>query len=136
MTLILNIIGVLIYGLIILFSASWYISANVYQNAYFFLLKQSVWIVTGLVLLFVLSKIDYKKWKEFASWLLGIATVFLIAVLFIGIPICGAKRWLYIGSIGFQTGELAKFVFVIFLALYFSNLSEEKKNFLRTFLYP
>ena len=136
MIFVLTIVGLLIYGLGILFSSSWYIASNIHQNAYFFLIKQSIWTALGLFLMFILSKIDYKKWKKVAIWLLGVAVISLIAVQFVGIPVSGTRRWFRIGVIGFQTGELAKFAFMLFLATYFSNLSEEKKNFLKTFLYP
>jgi len=131
MIFVLTIVGLLIYGLGILFSSSWYIASNIHQNAYFFLIKQSIWTALGLFLMFILSKIDYKKWKKVAIWLLGVAVISLIAVQFVGIPVSGTRRWFRIGVIGFQTGELAKFAFMLFLATYFSNLSEEKEKLLK-----
>ncbi|MFQ5926996.1 MAG: FtsW/RodA/SpoVE family cell cycle protein, partial [Terriglobia bacterium] len=85
-------------------------------------LRQLLWIGLGLALLFILARIDYHTWLDQAAWLYLAALASLIAVLFVGKELFGARRWLEIGGINFQVSEVTKLVIIIGLARYLSEV--------------
>lgn len=103
-------------GMIMLLSASYfYAFYNENGDSLFYFKKQLVFLMIGLVALFVVSKIDYKYLKLFGLLGMGLAFVFLILVLVV--PQEGdIKRWFQIGPIGFQPSEFAKFTMIMVLA--------------------
>ena len=92
-----------------------------------------LWIGGGIVIAFVVSKLDYKKLYNFALPLL-LVTYFLLPLVFapfIGMELKGANRWIDFKFLVFQPSELLK----ISLALYLSAwLSNKEKNRLIAFL--
>lgn len=116
------------FGLIMVFSAS---SASAFYNfndSYYFVKKQLMWAGIGIIFMFIMSNINYKKLRPLALPTLLISIFFLVAVLIVGIDINGARRWLGVGDIAsFQPSEVAKLAIIIFFA---SSLSKRKdKNF-------
>jgi len=93
-----------------------------------FALKQAVGIGIGLVILIIISLIDY-KWILKYYWLMYIADIFLlILVLVFGIPINFAKRWIDFGFVQIQPSEISK----IFLILILAKVISMYKNRLNT----
>jgi rod shape determining protein RodA len=84
--------------------------------------RQIVFIVVGLVLMFILSKIDYHRLLDWAPWAYGVCLVSLIAVRLVGHKALGARRWIQIGPMQFQPSEWAKLVLILIVARYFANL--------------
>lgn len=76
-------------------------------------LRQLLWFGIGLVALFVVASIDYKKLVRIAPiiYLLGLAA--LAAVFVLGRTVSGARRWIVIGSVSVQPSELFKIAFVL-----------------------
>ncbi len=111
------VIMLLAYGLIMVFSAS---SASAYYrmgDSLYFIKRQFIWAVLGLVFMYVISRIPYKVYYKLTLPILGAAVVLLILVLTpLGIELNGAQRWLGFGPFTFQPSELAKFALIIFLA--------------------
>lgn len=66
--------------------------------------------------MFLMMKLDYHRLLKMALPLYGLLLLLLAAVFVVGTASHGQKRWIYIGSIGFQPSEFAKFVLIIFLA--------------------
>lgn len=79
-------------------------------------LRQALALVLGLVGFFFFSTLDYRSFKKSASWLYSAAVLLLIAVLFIGVTVKGATRWLPLGVFNFQPAELSKFALIVILA--------------------
>ncbi len=86
--------------------------------------KQFIWIVTGLVLAFLIMLSDPSFFSVFSFPLYWITIVSLIAVRFVGRDIAGSHSWFRIGEIGIQPAELGIFAINLGLAKYLSN---EKK---------
>lgn len=84
--------------------------------------KQILWVVTGLVAMFVFSKIDYHKMIDFIPWVYGACLLALVAVLVVGQKVLGARRWIKIGPMHFQPSEWVKLVMILAVARYFANL--------------
>ncbi len=110
------VLSLLAFGLVMLFSASseW---AREYDNdAYFYVKKQGIFAILGIVVMFVLANINYKLYEKFVLLILGGVVMLNVAVLFIGQTVKGGQRWINLGFTSFQPSELAKFALVIFFA--------------------
>ena len=107
-------------GLVMLFSASYAYSYEYYNNSYRFILKQASLGAVGVVLMLIISKIDYHILRKFSLLVFVITIVMLIALLAMPPMVKGmdVKRWMIIGPINFQPSEVAKFAII----LLFSNL--------------
>ncbi len=122
------IICLLAIGILMVFSASSVSAYNQYNNAYYFLQRQAIWVSLGLVVMFRVSKIPYWKLKKYAAYgyLFGLAA--LVLVLVIGKTINGAKSWVYLGPANFQPSELIKTLAVLELARILSNKQKKIKS--------
>ncbi len=102
-------------GLVMLFSASYAYSYENYGNSYKFIVRQALFAVIGVGLMFFTSKINYHVWRR-VSWLIFIGTTLLLFVLLIVPPMVSGmdvKRWFAIGPVSFQPSEIAKFAIVV-----------------------
>lgn len=127
----LIILGLGIFGCIMVYSASSYVAEYRYDNPYFYLTKQIVGVALGAVAMFVFSKINYQKLKKF-KWAGIIISIILLALVFIpviGVENYGARRWINLGFFTIQPSEFAKFAFVLFAAAYLSENYEKVGKF-------
>lgn len=85
-------------------------------SAYGHLIRQGVYLALGLAPAIFVYKKDYHMWKKWSVRLLLITAVLLIAVLFAGIVVNGARRWLGAGGFTFQPSEIAKLAIILFTA--------------------
>jgi len=91
--------------------------------------KQVYWIVGGMVLMFVMSLIDYHVLLEKIHWFYIASIVSLVAVLVIGKKYLGARRWVQMpGGQHFQPSEWVKLVLILALAKYFADLHREEAS--------
>ncbi len=132
-TLILTLIGV-----VMVFSASAVVAGNRFHDPWYFLKRQVAWLGAGLLVMHLISKIDYTIWKKLAIPLLFGTTVLLVLVLVpsLGNVAKGARRWLHLGPINIQPAELSKFVAVIYVAAYLSKKQDQITQFARGLLPP
>ena len=113
------------FGLGMVFSASYYYSINNYDNPFYYLIRDGVWVVLGLVLMWIGTIVDYRKYWGWYIVVLGVMILLLIVVLTpIGIEVNGARRWLGVGSLTIMPGELVKMGLILFIARYFSEKPE------------
>ncbi len=111
------------YGVVCVFSASYYNAEVQYGDALFFFKKQLAGFVLGLGAIAAVSFLDYRKIEKCGLPAL-IASLLLLALVFVpgvGKTNYGATRWLEIGPISVQPSEIAKYAFVLFTARYFSK---------------
>jgi len=88
--------------------------------------KQIVWTLAGLVLFWIVSKIDYPTLLGQAYLMYGLGVTGLIAIFFIGTRVFGSRRWIPLpGGFQFQVSEFIKVVLVLLIARY---LTELKRN--------
>jgi rod shape determining protein RodA len=88
---------------------------------------QILWILGGLVAMFVMSIIDYHKLLSAIYWIYGFCLVSLVAVLAVGTRVNGGKRWIKLpGGAHFQPSEWVKLVLIVLVARYFTNLSSRE----------
>jgi cell division protein FtsW len=114
--LLLVIVALLVFGLIMLFSASWDFSLDVYQNPMKMFNRQLLWMAIGIVVAMVLTRIDYHYWRKLAVPAMVLTILLLISVLIISEIRFNAKRAFIEGSV--QPSELAKLVTIIYLTVW------------------
>src|SRR5579863_1925422 len=84
--------------------------------------KQIGFLAVGVVLMFVISLVDYHALVDAVPWLYGIFLTLLIAVPIVGTRVLGAKRWIKLpGGIHFQPSEWMKLVLILAVARFFWN---------------
>jgi len=121
--------ALLTFGVIMLCSTSSFYAKDRFGDAYFIFKRQVVWLGIGLTAFAITANIDYRKYRQFAWPILGVAAVLLVSVLVFGHVRNGAKRWLVFGSLmSFQPSELAKFALVIFLAFWLEKMHRTLKK--------
>ena len=114
--LVLVTLGLVAFGLVMVYSAS---SARALLSAdapSYYLKRQAIYAVMGLVALVVLSRFDFHRLRHATQPLLAVTFVLLVAVLAIGTAVNGARRWSPIGFMNFQPSELAKLVLALWTA--------------------
>lgn len=123
--------GLEIFGVIMVFSASYYQSISDYGMPYYYLIRSSVWAVIGFGVMLGLANLDYKYYQKAAPWILGISIFLLVLLLIphVGTSINGAVRWIKLGPITIMPGELAKLAAIIFVAWFLSNEPRRIRSF-------
>ncbi len=120
----------LVVGLIMLFSASYPYAYSYFDDSYYFIKKQVIFAVIGIVGMLAVSKINVHFWKKFA-WPLYIganALLVLLLALPIQVPDSNVKRWLKIAGITFQPSEIAKFAVILLMAKLISKYYSQMKT--------
>lgn len=90
--------------------------------------KQVVFIIVGLVLMFVLAFTDFYFLKSLNKYLYILAALVLVAVLFFGSTIRGTRGWFDLGGFNFQPVEFVKIALLLYLSSYFSDLATNIKT--------
>lgn len=128
---ILLVLGLVIFGCIMVYSASCYSAEYRYKNQFFFLYKQLFGVALGIFALVFFSLFDYHLLKKFRYWILGVSVILLILVFVpgFGVQSYGANRWVNLLGISIQPSEIAKFALVLFLAYYLSEKHDKIKTF-------
>jgi cell division protein FtsW len=106
----------IIFGLIMMFSASWDYSLTQYGAPTYMFQRQAMWLGIGLVAAGVLAVVDYHRLRKYIVPAMVVTVALLLAVLFINEIRLGAKRSLYEGS--YQPSELAKLVTIVYLSVW------------------
>jgi rod shape determining protein RodA len=92
--------------------------------------RQLYWISAGLVLMFILSVVNYQVLLENVPWMYGIAIVSLLSVLVFGRRYLGARRWILLpGGSHFQPSEWVKLILILAIAKYFADYDEHELPF-------
>ncbi len=114
--------GLSLFGAAMVYSASAMIALKESQSQFTYFYKQFGFTLVGLALMFIVSKIDYRRYQStwFVYGFLGLTVVLLIAVF--GFPsINGARRWIRFGGLSFQPSEMAKIALPVFLAFFLTR---------------
>lgn len=124
-------IFLVLFGVVIVYSASYYFARRTYNNQYFYLIKQLIGFILGFFFLNVLRNIDYNKLKKFGLISVIVSAILLILVFIpgLGVENYGARRWINLPGFTLQPSEIAKFSFVLFASQYLSKNYKEIKNF-------
>ena len=117
-SLIFIVLFLVVFGLIMIYSASAYSAVRSGEKANFYLMKQLQATLVGLVVMIVISKIDYHRFRKYAWPAYFISLVLIVLVLTpLGMTINGARRWLNLG-LALQPAEVAKLGMILFFSAY------------------
>lgn len=120
----------LMIGLVMMFSASYaYAYYKDGQDAFFYIKKQALFAVVGVIGMLVMSRIDYHWLHKIAYPVLGITYMLLVIVLILPGNDKDIHRWIVLGPINFQPSEIAKFAVVLVFAHLISQNYSKMKSF-------
>src|SRR2546428_5467151 len=121
--LILVTLALVAFGLVMVYSATSAAAAVGGRDPIYYLKRQAVFAVLGLIGLIVATRTSYRALRGLGPSLL-VGSLFLLAcVLVIGERVNGARRWIAVGPATFQPSELAKLALVIWAAAYLARRS-------------
>jgi cell division protein FtsW len=103
-------------GLVMVMSASSVVALDVYGSSWYFVGRQAAWAAAGTVVLVLVARVDYHRWRRLGGPLVWVSLVLLALVLVIGTGANGATRWLGNGQLSFQPSELAKLALLLWVA--------------------
>ena len=117
-----------LFGLVMIYSTSSYMANIEYGDGAYYFKRQFIFMLIGLVFMYLLSRYRYQRFKRFALLIAILQIVLLVLVLIVGTSVNGSTRWIYIGPIGFQPSEIAKLTLIIYSAAMCSDHPELTKN--------
>ena len=123
-------LALVIIGILFIYSSGMSSTGEIVSNEY---IKQIIWGIIGLVLLFAVLATDYTFFRNISLYLYGFSILVLIFTLIFGRTVNGAKSWLGIGEFGIQPSEFTKITTILFLAWYYESHEKEITQF-RTFI--
>ena len=121
--LLISVLLISIFGIIMIYSASYVWAEYKFDDPFKFVKNQGIFFIVGVVLMIIVSKINYYKYYEKSNILLIGCLILLILVLIPGIGTVrnGSRSWFGIGSFGIQPSEFTKLALIIFTSKYLVN---------------
>ncbi|EKD77867.1 MAG: hypothetical protein ACD_42C00142G0002 [uncultured bacterium] len=128
----------IIFGLLMVSSASMVISDRIYHEPFHYLLRQFIFLVSGVGIAWVMTRIPLSAWEEMSFILLLLSFALLIVVLMPGIGrvVNGSRRWIHLGFISLQVSELVKLMAILYMAGFLQRHINEVQTRLSGFLKP
>lgn len=117
------------FGIVMVYSASAVYARQKFGSSTYFLERCLLWNLMGLCAMGVTSRLDYSVYKKYVYPFLGLGIGLLLAVLFAGVRINGAKRWFHLFGVSFQPAELAKLSLIMYLSYSLSKKAEKVRLF-------
>ncbi|HLZ28063.1 MAG TPA: putative lipid II flippase FtsW [Chloroflexota bacterium] len=129
-------IALLVLGSLMVYSASFVVAHNEFNDDAYFLNRQLLWIAVGGLGLLVAMRIDYRRWRALSLPIMFVCIGLLVLVLVpgIGSTSYGAVRWLKLGGIQVQPSEIAKLALVLYLADWLSRRGSVVGGFVKGLL--
>lgn len=138
MFLTLTVLALALFGTVMVFSAGYAYAYARYDDGFYFIKRQVIWLILGLIAMYAVSHIKPVFFEGVTPIIYIITLILLLLVLVIGMVGNGAKRWISIGPLTIQPSEIAKIAIILILAKYFSDYEKpalEKKNKRTIFTY-
>ena len=133
------IVGLLAWGLVMVYSASIALPDNPRMARYtstYFMVRHLMWIGLGTLAALVTFQVPMRAWERISPWFFIVSLGLLITVLVpgIGSVVNGARRWISLGAIGFQPSEVAKLAMLMYASGYMVRRMDVKQDFIRAVL--
>jgi len=138
-SLIWVVIGLLAWGLVMVYSASIAMADNPRFGKilpYHFAMRHAISLGVGFVAALLAFQVPMQRWEKLAPGIFLLALVLLVIVLIphVGVTVNGSRRWLSLGVMNFQPSELAKFAVLLYAADYMVRRMDVKERFFRAVL--
>jgi cell division protein FtsW len=128
-------IGLALFGVVMVYSASAVMALRDNGNQYHYVIKQGTWTAVGLFVMIVAIQFDYTRLKDRRIvYGLLLLTVLMLMAVFAFSPINGARRWMKFPGFRMQPSELAKLSLTIFLAYFLEKRAGQERSFWGTFV--
>lgn len=136
--LLILIFSLVILGMFMVYSSSHIWSEYKYGDSFFYVKRQMIFAVAGIICMFIIGYIPYITWKRYMHYILAACYILLIVVLIPGIGIVrgGAQSWIGIGAFSIQPAEFMKLGLILFLSAYFTANDRYMTTFTRGFFIP
>lgn len=130
-----TLVALVAFGVVMVFSASAVFAETRYGNPLHFLVRQSIFGVVGVLVMFTIARIDYHRYRRLTYPILGLG-VFLLLVVALGFGRAagGAARWIAVGPVNIQPAEPVKVALILWLAYSLSKKRERMGTFAIGFL--
>ncbi len=138
----INVFFLILFGVIMVFSASYMYATENMGSSYFFLVKQLIFIALGLTIALVLSKLKILYLYKHAYKINALFGVLVTLTLIPGLSVVikGSKRWLNLGFMNLQPGEFLKYTLMLASIRYFENFNnytpKQRVIYLSGLVYP
>ncbi len=129
--LLYSVIIISLFGLLMIYSSSNIWAEYKFNDSFHYVKYQGIFFIIGLILMWIVSKIDYKLYYQKSNAIIITCFILLILVLIPGIGSVrnGSRSWFGIGSLGIQPSEAAKLGLIIFTSKYLSNSNKFVKSY-------
>jgi cell division protein FtsW len=129
--LVTAVLALFAFGLIMVFSSTSFVGAATHRDPYDRLIDQSLRGLVGMIGLFALARLDYRRFSDYGPWIALGSLLLLVAVLVPGVgqESKGAQRWLSLGPIRIQPTEFARVGLTIYLARILSKGPQKIERF-------
>ncbi len=119
------------YGSIMVASSSYVFSLSEMGDSFYFIKKQLIWATLGIIVMLVMSVVDYGFLKKATPAIFAVSYLLLLCVFIPGIGVTnkGATRWVDLKIVQFQPSDVMKFALVLMMALYISKFERKTKTF-------
>ncbi len=128
-------LALVLFGVLMIFSASAMMSESRFGSGYYFLYRQLIWAIFGLIVLVGFMNLNYKFLRSpvvvFPAFFLQLVLLMVVLLLDDTQTI---RRWLPLGKFFMQPSELSKIILVIFLAYFLEKRQGKINDFYRTLL--
>lgn len=123
--------GLLVIGVLMVYSASAVMSYHKYGDALYFAKRQLLFAVLGVFAMFWVARLDYATWRKWSNVGLIVCFFLLVIVLIPGVGLLrgGARSWLGIGAFSIQPSEFMKLAMIVFLAHWLADRQRELVRF-------
>lgn len=128
--LLIAVIIISLFGTLMIYSSSYVWAEYKFNDPYKYLKSQALFLILGYIVMFIIAKFPYQKYKKLSNIIFFICLGMLILVLIPGIGTIrnGSRSWFGIGSLGIQPSEFTKIGLIIFTSKYLSNNTKDLKN--------
>ncbi|GAB4441723.1 MAG: putative lipid II flippase FtsW [Anaerolineae bacterium] len=121
--LIITIAALLIIGLMMIYSATFALGYQLYDQPTYYFIRQLLWMGVGLLVMIIFARVEYHTWRRLSILLMTFTLLLLGVVLLVGQERFGGQRWLLNGSI--QPSEFSKLAIIIYIADWLSSKGEQ-----------
>ena len=131
------VIFLIVFGLIVLYSASSATASRIYDNSYYLFIRQAIFCGVGLTLALLFSFIPYKLNISFSKYIFLACLMLVMVTAFAGRISRGSSRWIMLRGIVFQPSEFMKLAMILYLSKVLTEIKgdfDRKDNFLRVIL--
>ncbi len=122
-------VGLIACSLVTLFFTS---QDDIAGDPYYYVIRQGIYAVLGIALMFALARIDYSRFRELRVGIYAAMLVSIVAVLLLGAAARGSQRWIELPFFTFQPSELGKLLLVLALAGFVIDRARRQSEWQRT----